>query len=78
MADRPNSRINATHVHYGSLPGRRDNGERFKVTYLDGKGTQCVYGFATDRDVAEYYVDKIKQNGVWSRPRIIDREVKRA
>lgn len=68
--------IKPSHIHYGTLPGRRDQGERFKVTYLDGRGIRCPFGFTDDREIAEHFVDKIKQNPMWSKPRLIDRKAK--
>lgn len=71
------SRSNASHPYQRSIPGKQDTGQRFKVTYRDGTGRLCPYGFADDRDVAESFVDRIKQNPLWSAPRIVDREARR-
>lgn len=62
-----------SHPYQASLPGKRDHGERFKVTYLDGTKRRCPFGFTNDREIAESFVDQIKQNPMWRSPRIVDR-----
>ena len=67
---------NASHPYQSSIAGKRDTRQRFKVTYKDGTGRRCPFGFANDRDLAEAFVDKIKANPMWSSPRLIDRGAK--
>lgn len=64
---------NMNHPYQSSILGKRDCGQRFMVTYLDGLGKRRIYGFADDRDVAECYVDQIKRNPAWHGARIRDR-----
>lgn len=65
--------INPRHDWHATIPGKRDAGQRFVVTYKDGAGTRRVYGCTDCREVAESFVDQIKQRPAWRAPRIRDR-----
>ncbi len=60
---------------YRGIPGQRDKGERYMVTYLDGVGERREFGFTNDHRLARTWVTRIDANPVWSEPVIVDRKM---
>lgn len=59
---------------YRNIPGARDKGQRYAVTYLDGMLQRREFGFTNDAREARRWVKKIDENPVWSEPKIEDRQ----
>lgn len=57
-----------------SRPGMSDAGQRYRVTYRDGMGTRCTFGFTNNVAEAHGWVKRIQANPVWSKAMVTDRE----
>lgn len=63
---------------FGRKPGGFDTGQRFKVTYRDGMGKLCTFGYAETLSGATIFVQAIEKHPVFCKPSVIDRGAKSA
>lgn len=58
---------------YRYLPGSRDRGQRYVVSYRDGLGTRRDFGFTDDRKEAAEWKTQIDTGGRWTGAEIRER-----
>ena len=62
---------------YRSIPGARDRGQRYVVTYRDGLGERHEFGFTDDVREARAWIGKIAANPTWRNPYLTDRQAEK-
>ncbi len=61
-------------THSGGKPHETgDRGQRYQVTYLEGRIGRRIFGWSETLEGAERMVDSIQKHPSWSQPVIIDR-----
>lgn len=69
-------RTTTQRCRFGRKVAAVDTGQRFKVTYRDGTGKLCTFGYADTLAGAQIFVTAINKHPVFCKPSIIDRGVK--
>lgn len=76
MSGHATQRRNSRKSPMRTIPGSRDQGERYVVRYRDGMGTRRVFGYTESLDVAEQWREAINRHLIWDTPTILDRKGK--
>ncbi len=62
-------------THSGGKPHAvGDRGQRYQVTYLEGRIGRRIFGWSETPEGAESMADSIRKHPTWSQPVIIDRD----